>query len=58
MLPIRTRINKNIRYYSLRKKVSKLRRMANKQRIYLGGDELVKKKDSLRNIITLFPNKV
>jgi hypothetical protein len=58
MLPIRTRLKKNIRYYSLRKKLSKLRKIANKAKTYRAGDEWVPKNDNLLNIITLFPNKV
>ncbi len=58
MLSIRTRIKKNIRYYSLRKKVSKLRKADNTQRIYLSGDELLQKNNSLLKLITLIPNKV
>ena len=58
MLLIRTRIKKDIRRYSLRKKVSKLKKMTNKPIVYLGGDERVQKNDSLLKLITLLSNKV
>ncbi len=55
MLPIRKRIKKTNRHYSLRKKIGK--KTSNDQKIYVGAEETKQKNDHL-NVITLFPNKV
>lgn len=56
MLPIRKRIKKTSHHYSLRKKISGLKKTSNDQKIYAGVEEAIQKNDSL-NVITLFPNK-
>lgn len=58
MLPIRTPIKKNIRHYSLRKKVNGVRKTDNTQRIYSGSDELAAKNERLSHIMILLPNQV
>lgn len=56
MLPIRKRIKKTSRHYSLRKKLNGLKNTSNDQKIYVGVEETKQRNDHL-DIITLFPNK-
>lgn len=55
MLQLRTRIKKTTKRNWLRKKVSALRNINNHKNPYLC-DAINPKKDSLLNIVTLFPN--
>lgn len=54
MLPIRKLIKKNNRHYSLRKKISGLKKTSNDKKIYRGPEDTKQTNDHL-NVITLFP---
>lgn len=56
MLSIQKRIKKMNRRYSLRKKVSGLKKISNDKKIYVWPEDTKQKNDYL-NVITLFPTK-
>jgi hypothetical protein len=56
MLSIRKRIKKTNRHYSLRKKITGLKKTSNDQKIYVRSEDAKQKNDHL-NVIRLFPNK-